>query len=64
MGKLVQICASYNDLFGLDEDGEVYQHNFNTKAWVKLALSQREDEGPGPGDDAARTGDRRARQQS
>jgi hypothetical protein len=37
MKRLTQICASYNDLFGLDEDGEVYQYNFNTNAWAKLA---------------------------
>jgi hypothetical protein len=26
--KLIQICASQNDLFGLDGDGVVYQYNF------------------------------------
>ena len=36
MGKLIQICASQNDLFGLDGDGVVYQYNFNTKTWIKL----------------------------
>ena len=34
--KLMQICASNNDLFGLDRDGEVYQYNFSTNAWRKL----------------------------
>lgn len=28
MVKLIQICASQDDLFGLDEDGTVYQYNF------------------------------------
>ncbi|HXH83992.1 MAG TPA: hypothetical protein VNN07_13840 [Candidatus Tectomicrobia bacterium] len=46
MEKLVQICASSNDLFGLDEGGDVYQYNFSAKAWVKLAHgSSRQDEG-------------------
>jgi hypothetical protein len=49
MKRLTQICASYNDLFGLDEDGEVYQYNFNTKAWVKLA--------DGEGGEGARAGE-------
>ena len=25
MGKLIQICASQNDLFALDEEGDVFQ---------------------------------------
>jgi len=36
MTKLVQICASANDLFGLDGDGVVYQYNFNTNTWMTL----------------------------
>lgn len=36
MAKLIQICASQNDLFGLDDDGSVHQYNFNTKAWMPL----------------------------
>jgi len=36
MAKLIQICASQNDLFGLDGDGVVYQYNFNTNNWLKL----------------------------
>lgn len=36
MVKLVGICASANDLFGLDGDGVVYQYNFNTKTWMPL----------------------------
>lgn len=57
MKRLTQICASYNHLFGLDEDGEVYQYNFNTKAWVKLAHGQG-GEGPEPVQESARTGSR------
>ena len=34
--KLIQICASQNDLFGLDGDGVVYQYNFNSNAWMEL----------------------------
>jgi hypothetical protein len=36
MAKLIQICASQNDLFGLDGDGVVYQYNFKTNGWMKL----------------------------
>jgi hypothetical protein len=43
MVKLIQICASQNDLFGLDGDGVVYQFNFKTNTWMKLGhgLSER-----------------------
>jgi hypothetical protein len=41
MPRLIQICASQNDLFGLDDDGRVYQYNFNTSQWREL-------EGPNP----------------
>ena len=44
MTKFVQICASQNDLFGLDDDGDVYQYNFNTKSWVLLARERSQDE--------------------
>jgi hypothetical protein len=36
MAKLIQICASENDLFGLDSDGVAYHYNFNTNSWVRL----------------------------
>jgi hypothetical protein len=36
MVKLIQICASQNDLFGLDGDGSVYQYNFKASTWTKL----------------------------
>ena len=36
MAKLIQICASQNDLFGLDADGLVYQYNFNSNTWMAL----------------------------
>lgn len=36
MAKLIQICASQNDLFALDEEGKVYQYKFNTKTWEML----------------------------
>jgi hypothetical protein len=42
MAKFIQICASQDDLFALDEDGSIYQHNFNTKTWVKLLTSRSE----------------------
>jgi hypothetical protein len=40
MKKFVQICASQNDLFALDVDGEVYQYNFTSKTWVQLISSR------------------------
>lgn len=40
MAKFIQICASENDLFGLDVDGVVYQYNFKTKQWVELGHGQ------------------------
>lgn len=44
MAKFIQVCASQNDLFALDDDGNVFQYNFNTKTWIKLAGSRaRED---------------------
>ena len=36
MAKLIQVCASQNDLFGLDGDGVVYQYNFKASSWTKL----------------------------
>jgi hypothetical protein len=44
MAKFIHVCASQNDLFALDDDGNVFQYNFSTKTWVKLAGSRtRED---------------------
>jgi len=42
MAKLVQICASANDLFGLDADGMVYQYNFKTDKWMGLGHGRRD----------------------
>ena len=42
MTKLIQICASENDLFGLDSDGVVYHYNFNTSNWVRLGSGTHE----------------------
>jgi hypothetical protein len=47
MTKLIQICASQNDLFGLDGEGMVYQYNFSAKAWMKLAPAW-DDQDAGP----------------
>jgi len=38
--KFIQICASQNDLFALDEAGSIHQYNFNAKTWVKLVASR------------------------
>lgn len=41
--KFVQICASRNDLFALDEDGNVHQYNFTARAWEELVASRAHD---------------------
>ena len=41
--KLIQLCASQNDLFGLDEDGKVFQYNFNTGSWMHLGRGRSAD---------------------
>ena len=38
--KFIQICASQDDLFALDEGGSIFQYNFNTKTWVELLASR------------------------
>jgi hypothetical protein len=38
--KFIQICASQDDLFALDADGNISQYNFNEKTWVKLVASR------------------------
>jgi hypothetical protein len=53
MAKLIQICASANDLFGLDGDGVAYQYNFKTNNWMRLGHGRR-DQG-GAHDDAQPT---------
>ncbi|PYN97873.1 MAG: hypothetical protein DMD89_15540 [Candidatus Rokuibacteriota bacterium] len=40
LAKFIQICASQNDLFALDEDGNIYQYDFNAKTWGKLVASR------------------------
>jgi hypothetical protein len=42
MAKLVQMCASANDLFGLDGDGVAYQYNFKTDNWMRLGHGRRD----------------------
>jgi hypothetical protein len=50
MAKLIQICASQNDLFALDDQGDVHQYNFKVKMWVKLMVDRNaEEEMPGAG---------------
>jgi len=55
MAKLIQICASENDLFGLDADGRVYHYNFKTNSWVKLGRGQRDHEGSRRGEGQLRS---------
>jgi hypothetical protein len=45
MTKFIQICASQNDLFALDVEGDIYQYHFNIKAWVKLIANRESEEG-------------------
>ena len=40
MAKFIQICASQDDLFALDEEGNIYQYNFNAKTWVQLVADR------------------------
>ena len=40
MARFVQICASQNDLFALDADGDIHQYRFNVKTWVKLTANR------------------------
>jgi len=55
MAKLIQICASQNDLFALDAEGVVYHYNFNTNTWMRLGRGQRDHGGsPGSADDGDR----------
>lgn len=44
--RFIQICASQDDLFALDEDGNVYQYNFSAKTWAKLVASRAYEERP------------------
>ena len=46
MATLIQICASHNDLFGLDSDGVVHQYNFNTSTWISIGRGRTESESP------------------
>jgi hypothetical protein len=54
MAKLIQICASQNDLFGMDDEGRVYQYNFNTSTWMHLGRGRSiSNETPSAQDEAA-----------
>ena len=53
---LIQICASQNDLFGLDGDGIVYQYDFNTNNWMKLGHGRRDRGESSPAENAAPPG--------
>ncbi len=44
--KFIQICASQDDLFALDEEGNIYQYNFSVKTWVTLVASRSYEERP------------------
>jgi hypothetical protein len=44
MTRFVQLCASQNNLFALDEDGNVYQYHFNVRTWVRLAPTRDQSE--------------------
>jgi hypothetical protein len=39
MTKFIQICASQNDLFALDDAGSIYRYDFNAKSWAELVPS-------------------------
>ena len=44
MAKFIQICASQNDLFALDDQGDAYQYNFKVRTWVKLIVDRNSEE--------------------
>jgi hypothetical protein len=44
VAQFVQICASQNDLFALDGQGNVYQFNFDASTWEKLAARRSREE--------------------
>ena len=50
MGKLIQICASQNDLFGLDDAGRAYQYNFKMSTWMHLDRDRSAQAGSPPAD--------------
>jgi hypothetical protein len=53
--KFVQICASQNDLFALDEGGHIHQYNFTAKTWERL-VANRSPESPERGNRGTRGG--------
>jgi hypothetical protein len=58
--KLIQICASQNDLFGLDADGAVHHYNFNTNSWIALSRGRPQHAASLPGQGGDSTADREA----
>lgn len=57
--RFIQICASQNDLFALDEEGHIHQYNFTAKTWEKLVAS-RTQHSPERSDFGSRSGGARA----
>ena len=57
MTKLIQICASEDDLFGLDGEGAVYHYNFNTNSWMRLGRVRRGEAGGGAAEGGGRCGE-------
>jgi hypothetical protein len=57
--KFIQVCASQNDLFALDEEGDVHQYNFTAKTWERL-VGSRTQQSPERGDRKTRGGGTRA----
>ena len=39
MTRFIQLCASQNNLFALDEEGHVYRSR-SMSTWVKLAVTR------------------------
>ena len=44
MAKFMQICASQNDVFALDDVGDVFRYNFSAKTWVRLIADRHPEE--------------------
>ena len=57
--KFIQVCASQNDLFALDDEGDVHQYNFTAKTWERL-VGSRTQQSPERSDRGTRGGGARA----
>ena len=55
VARFIQTCASQNDLFALDTEGDIHQYNFTARTWQKL-VADRSPESPERADRGPRGG--------